>query len=191
MKASRQPGFSQQILALPEGFETRIGAAASSFRPGKNSGLALARALYGDPFLVVLDEPNSNLDAEGEAALGDRDRRRGRARRHRRRHRSPAKRIGGGEIPGRHARTVKSCAFGPRDEVLRRPVQNAGDPGKHAASRGDGLRVVQRPQAPRDKSDAGYVERHSQQYSGRHGCHRGGRRCGDGLGLVRSYLKER
>ena len=114
------------ILKLPDGYNTQIEAMASQLSGGQTQRLGLARALYGDPVFLVLDEPNSNLDNDGSEALNL-------AIRH-------MKEEGRSVLIMAHRpAAIQECdqllvrdgggvrAFGPRDEVLRKMVKNANE----------------------------------------------------------------
>lgn len=143
LKAARDAGFHEHILALPDGYETRIGRGEWQLSAGQKQRLGLARALYDDPFLVVLDEPNSNLDSEGEAALTAAivgvTSRRGIAIIVA--HRPSA-------LAAVHLLAVMNAgeiaAYGPRDEVLAKTVQNGNDIAKQTTANGEKVRKMQR-----------------------------------------------
>lgn len=147
--AARAAGVHELVLRLPEGYETEIGESGHLVSAGQRQRIALARALYGDPFLVVLDEPNSNLDNEGEQALtaailGVRQR-------------------GGLAVVIAHRPSAlagvdlvlvlaegRMQAFGPKDEILAKILRPAMAPAAAQAAAGGAsgapLRVVQQIQ---------------------------------------------
>jgi ATP-binding cassette, subfamily C, bacterial PrsD len=122
IEAARSAGVHELVLKLPNGYETEIGAGGSMLSAGQRQRIALARALYADPFLVILDEPNSNLDAEGEVALSEAI--------------ISVRQRGGIAIVIAHRPSVlasvdfvmmmsegRMAAFGPRDEILPKIIR--------------------------------------------------------------------
>jgi len=144
LEAAKAANVHDLILKLPRGYETQIGEAGQSLSAGQRQRIALARALYGKPFLVVLDEPNSNLDTEGESALTEAIlgvRARGGVVicvAHR-----PSALAGVDSILVMAQGQVQ--AFGPKDEVLRKVLAPAPMPAANPA----GLKVVSDGQGAR------------------------------------------
>ncbi|MGE3917204.1 MAG: type I secretion system permease/ATPase [Hyphomicrobiaceae bacterium] len=128
IEAARAAHAHDMITALPKGYDTELGAFGAYLSAGQRQRIGLARALYGDPALVVLDEPNANLDRTGDEALAsaiDGMRARGRAVvlvSHR------VQAIGKADLL-LYLERGQQRAFGPRDEVLRF-LQQGGQAGQ-------------------------------------------------------------
>ncbi len=123
IKAATLAGAHDMILALPKGYDTPVGLGGARLSGGQKQRIGLARALFGDPVIVVLDEPNSNLDAPGSDSVNAAIR--------------ELKSLGRIVVIMAHRpAAIAECdlilmirqgqivAFGPRDEVLRRNVAN-------------------------------------------------------------------
>ncbi len=139
--AAKAAGAHELILRFDDGYETHIGEGGSALSAGQRQRIGLARALFRDPFLVVLDEPNANLDADGEAAVvqaiaGVRNR-------------------GGIAIVVAHRPSAlgvvdqvlvmengRQTAFGPRDEVFAKVLQTPPAPSKGFPATGSALKPL-------------------------------------------------
>jgi PrtD family type I secretion system ABC transporter len=142
--AAKAASFHDHVVAFPDGYNTRIGQGGAHLSAGQRQRLGLARALYNDPFLVVLDEPNANLDAEGEASVVDAIKsvqaRKGVAIVIA--HRPSAVAAVDLILAMKHGEMV---AFGPRDEVFGKILKNANNvvkhPATHASARADAVTI--------------------------------------------------
>lgn len=136
VEAAKKAGAHDLIVALPEGYDTRVSVHGGRLSGGQIQRVGLARALYGNPVVLVLDEPNSNLDATGSDALNEAIR--------------SLKADGKSVIIMAHRpAAIAECdlllviengnsrAFGPRDEVLRAQVQNATQISRTIGQEGD------------------------------------------------------
>lgn len=135
VEAARRAAAHDMIVRLPDGYDTRVSALGGRLSGGQMQRIALARALYGNPVIIVLDEPNSNLDNEGSIALNEAIRQ------------MKAKGCAVLIMAHRPA-AIQECdlllvieegtrrAFGPRDQVLREMVKNHGEISRSASPGG-------------------------------------------------------
>ena len=149
IEAANDAGAHNLIVNLPDGYRTRLVDGGIGLSAGQRQRIALARALYGRPFLVVLDEPNSNLDSEGDAALSA-------AIKKLRDRGAIAVIVAHRPSALLHVDKVMTMAFGqmvaigPKEETLRKvltpvpqPVQTAANPLVFSSARSGSARSVQ------------------------------------------------
>jgi ATP-binding cassette subfamily C protein len=124
VRAAKKAAAHEMILKLPDGYDTRVTAGGGRLSGGQMQRVGLARAMYGDPVILVLDEPNSNLDNEGSIALNNAIK--------------DAKAEGKAVfIMAHRPAAIQECdmllviengtlrAFGPKDEVMKEVLRNA------------------------------------------------------------------
>ncbi|GAW33011.1 type I secretion system ATP-binding protein PrsD [Roseovarius sp. A-2] len=126
VKAAKQADAHEMILKFPDGYDTRVTASGGRLSGGEMQRIGLARAMYGDPVILVLDEPNSNLDNTGSEAVN-----------HAIRGFKAAEKVV--VVVAHRPSIIKECdlilmleqgnvrAFGPRDKVLREVLENHKD----------------------------------------------------------------
>ena len=136
VKAVQRADAHAMIVALPDGYDTKVSANGGRLSGGQIQRIGLARAMYGDPVILILDEPNSNLDNDGSQALN--------------RAISTFRKEGKSVLIMAHRpAAIEQCdillmleegrvlSFGPKEEVLRRMVQNHSEITKQA-TKGEG-----------------------------------------------------
>lgn len=150
VSAAQKAAAHDLVLRLPNGYDTKLPATGQRLSGGQKQRIGLARALYGEPVLLVLDEPNANLDAEGSAALNIAIRN--------------AKKEGRSVVIMAHRpAAIEECdlilileggnrvAFGPRDEVLKQHLRNyqqVGNGGQGPQSPAAGGHLTPPPSPP-------------------------------------------
>lgn len=157
IEAAKLAGIHEWVSKLPDGYQTMLGDGGAGLSGGQKQWIGLARAVYGNPFFIVLDEPNSNLDAEGEQALQNAIRQ---CRDNGRivviiAHRSSAIMLAD-QILLMENGTLKS--FGPRDEVLatvmKKPVGMSGNNAWAPAKKAKAFPTFQFPSKAQAKEEA-------------------------------------